>query len=779
MADLQNLQSVPHVIPEYQYQEGEYTVTRGSAWSGPGCHLGCGVLIYTDENERLVKVEGDPENPFNQGRLCVRCLAVQDVVNSPKRLTSPLKRKREDRGKDAWEEISWDEAYDIIYQSITTLQEQNGKETLFTIMGTGRDISPWLTRLTFSLGSPNCVFAMSGLSCYTTRVVGCIATSGSFWVGDYSQQFPERYDHPDWKAPEVIAIWGNNPVVANSDGLFGHWVVDCMKRGSKLITIDPRVTWLAARSEAHLGIRPGTDAALALGMIDYIIKNDLYDHEFVDKWCYGFEELAAAADEYPLAKTSEITWIPEEKIARAARMIAESDGAVLQWGVSLDMCKEALPTSSAAFAIFAITGQIERPGGMISPSEILRYSAGWGYEELIEKKTPEIAAKRAGVWKPEYGLLRSGISAAHTDTVIEMLETGEPYKLSCLWLQTANPLACTSPDPKRTLAALAKLDFVVAVDLFMTPSIMALADIVLPVSTFTEKDGFRVGDGFQRCETINKASDPGNTKPDTQINLEIGKRFNPEAWPWDNVQEMYGAVLRDCGGIDGTFEQMRDLAPAYLPFEYRRYETGKLRPDGQLGFNTPSGRIELWSSYFANSNLPPLPYFEEPTPGPLATPELLDKYPLVLTTGARSWWSFHSEHRQIPSLRAHKPWPEVEVHPETAEKYGVSDGDWVWIENQRGRCKRVVVVTPTIDPRYVSTDHGWWLPEEKGAMDDGLFGMWDVDCNNLLEWKCGKAGFGSNYKTMLCTIYKVVEGDEHNVWKGDAAYSYAPKKGAE
>ena len=91
-------------------------------------------------------------------------------------------------------------------------------------------------------------------------------------MGDYSQQYPERYDHPDWKAPEVIVIWGNNPVVANSDGLFGHWVVDCMKRGSKLITIDPRVTWLAARSEAHLGIRPGTDAALALGMIDYIIK---------------------------------------------------------------------------------------------------------------------------------------------------------------------------------------------------------------------------------------------------------------------------------------------------------------------------------------------------------------------------------------------------------------------------------------------------------------------------------------------------------------------------
>ena len=777
MTNLKDLQTVPHVIPEYTYREGDYNVTRGSAWSGPGCHLGCGVLMYTDDDGNLVKVEGDPENPFNQGRLCVRCLAVQDVVNSPKRLTSPMKRDPKNRGKDAWEEISWDEAYDLVYRNFSALQEKYGPQTLVTMMGTGRDISPWLTRFTFSTGSPNCVFVMSGLSCYTTRIVGCIATSGCFWVGDYSQQFVDRYDNPAWKCPDSVVIWGNNPVIANSDGLYGHWVVDVMKRGAKLVTIDPRVTWLAAKSEVHLGIRPGTDAALALGMINYIIENDLYDHDFVDKWCYGFEELAERASEFPLERASEITWVPAEKIAKAARIIAESDGSILQWGVSLDMCKEALPTSQAAFAVFAITGQIERPGGMIAPAEILRYSAGWGYEDLIVKKHPEVASLRIGVWKEEYGLLRSGISAAHTDTMIEMLETEDPYKLSALYLQTSNFLACTSPDPKRTLAACNKFEFIAAVDMFMTPTIMALADVVMPVSCFTEKDGFRVGDGFQRCETINKASNPGNTKPDTQINLELGKRFNPEAWPWDSVKEMYAAVLKDCGGIEGTFEEMRDLAPAYLPFEYKRYEKGLLRPDGQPGFNTPTGRIELWSSFFSNISLDPLPYFEEPSPGPGSTPELLDEYPLVLTTGARRWWSFHSEHRMIPSLREHHKWPTLQIHPETAERYGVANGDWVWVENHRGRCKRVIEVTPIIDPRYVNTDHGWWLPEEKSALDDGLFGLWDVDCNNLLEWKCGKAGFGSNYKTMLCKIYKVEQGDEHNVWGSDQAYSYVAKEG--
>ena len=763
---------VPHVVPEFKYRKNGMNVTRGSAWSGPGCHDGCGVLIYTDDDGKLIKVEGDPENPYNQGRLCVRCLAVQDVVNSPQRLQHPMKRAREDRGKDKWEQITWDEAYDLIYESFRALQEKYGPQTIACCMGTGRDISPWMTRLCFSMGSPNSIFTMSGLSCYTTRVVGCIATGGTMWVGDFSQQFPDRYDNPAWKRPDYIVLWGNNPIIANSDGLYGHWVVDCMKRGSKIIAIDPRVTWLASKAEVFMGIRPGTDAAMALGMLNYIIANDLYDRDFVERWCYGFDELAEAASAYTLERVEEITWVPKEKIAKAATLIAESNGSILQWGVALDMCKEALPTSSAAFAIFAITGQLDVPGGMLAPLEILRYSAGWGLEELILAKNPEIDNFRLGLWRPEYGLLRMGISAAHTDTMIEVLETREPYVLSGLWIQTTNFLACTSPDPKRTLAACNKFEFIAAVDMFMTPTIMALADVVLPVSCFTEKNGIRVGDGFQRLETINKASDPGDTKPDTQINLELGKRFNPEAWPWDSIEDMFTDFLAQQGDLEFSYERMQELAPGYQKFEYRRYEKGLFRPDGQPGFNTPTGRIELWSNFFNMTRLSPIPYSEEPVPSPVSTPELMEEYPLILTTGARRWWSFHSEHRQIDSLRKHHPWPVIEIHPEAAEKYGVVQGDWVWVENHRGRCKRKVDITPIIDPRYVNIDHGWWLPEEKGDLDDGLYGMWDVDCGNLLEWRCGKSGLGSNYKTGICKIYKVTPEDEHNEWTSEQAYSY-------
>ena len=323
-----NYSFVPHEKP-FKYDENGLHVTRGSAWSGPGCHLGCGVLLYTDDEGKLVKVEGDKENPFNEGRLCLRCLALPELVHSEHRLTYPMKRAKEDRGKDAFERISWDEAYDLIVEKFNYYKENFGAESVTFYQGTGRDIAQWITRLCWTFGSPNYVFGMSGQSCYDPRVAGCFATTGAFWVGDYSQQLAERYDDPRWELPECITVWGNNPVISNSDGLYGHWIVDCMKMGSKLVVIDPRLTWLGSKAEHFLQIRPGTDAALALGMINIVIQEDLYDHDFVDCWCYGFEELAVRASEYTLEKTAEITWIPAEKIAAAARFIANAKNAMV------------------------------------------------------------------------------------------------------------------------------------------------------------------------------------------------------------------------------------------------------------------------------------------------------------------------------------------------------------------------------------------------------------------------------------------------------------------
>ena len=696
---------VDHEKP-YQFDEDGLHVTRGCAWSAPGCHLGCGILMYTDDEGRLVKVEGDPENPFNQGRLCVRCLDLPEVVYSPDRILHPLKRAREDRGKDKWEPIGWDEALDEIAGKILAAKEEYGPESVAFYSGTGRDIGQYITRLCWGFNSPNFVFLMSGQSCYSPRVAGCFSTSGSFWVGDYSQQFPDRYDNPDWKRPDLIVIWGNNPIVSNSDGLYGHWVVDCLKRGSRAIVIDPRMIWLASKAEHYLQIRPGTDGALALGIVNYLIENDLYDHEFVSLWCYGFDELAERAKEYPLDEVAKITDLPAEDIVAVARAIAASDAVTLQWGVAIDQIKETIPTAQAVLAIFEITGNIGKPGTMQQPASILNYAAGWGSEFLV----PEQEAKRIG--QDEHPLIKMGFQECVTDDYIKCLETGKPYPIKVAWMQTTNPLACTGVDAKRTLDAHMNIETIVYVDLFMTPTSMALADYFLPACTYAERNGLRVGDGAQRAETINKAIEPlGESRSDMQICLDIGKRISPEAWPWDTVEDMYSDILAETGH---TFEEMQELAPGYPPFEYHMHEKGLLRADGNVGFDTATGRIELWCSMYNNLGLDPLPSYEEPVPSPLSTPELCEEYPLVLTTGARLWGMFHSEHRQIPRMRALHPEPLVYVNPKTAADFGVKDGDWVWVENHLGRCKRVVKETPIVNERTASTDHAWWHPEAPG-----------------------------------------------------------------
>lgn len=764
-------QYVNHEKP-WRYEQGGLTVTRTSAWSGPGCHLGCGILIYTDKDGKLVKVEGDPENPFNNGRLCPRCLDLIESVYNSDRILYPMRRTGK-RGEDAWERISWDEAYDEIATKFLYYKENFGAESVSFWKGTGRDIAPWISHLAWAFGSPNVVFGLSGCACFVPRIAASTCTSGSFWVGDYSQQFRDRYDDPRWKCPELIVLWGNNPVVSNSDGLYGHWVTDCMKRGSKIVSIDPKMTWLGAKAEVFLPIRPGTDAALAMGMLRVMIEEDIYDHDFVEKWCYGFEQLAEAVAPYTLERTEEITWVPKDRIAKVARMMAEADGWIMQWGVATDMCKEAIPSCQALSALFQITGDVDVPGGMISPPSILAYYNGWGGENL----PPEQEEKRLGIHK--YPLYKYGFKNASTDVVIQALETGKDengndYPMKAAWLQTTNPLVNSSPDTRRTFDALSSLEFIVSVDMYMTPTVQALADIVLPACTYAERNGIRIGDGVQRGETINKAVQVGECKSDMVINWELGRRIAPECYPWETEEEMFSEILKDMGM---SFEELRENAPTYLDFEYRKYEKGLMRSDGQVGFQTQTGRIELWSTYFNQVGMDPVPSFEEPTPGPVANPDLYEEYPLILTTGARNWTLFHSEHRQVPRLRAYRPDPILQMHPKAAARYGIEEGDWVWVENHRGRAKRKVQLCEGLDPRYCSTDHGWWLPEAGKYASGGYCGMWDFNINQLLAFDPGKSGFGSNYKTVLCRVYRCEEGD-HNTKDDRFGTDVAPSANA-
>lgn len=737
---------------ESQWQDGEYTCTRTTMWTGPGCHNGCGVVYYT-KNGKVEKVEGDPYNPFNLGKLCMRCLNYPEAANSQERLKWPLKRTGE-RGENKWERISWDEAYDIIVKEVRRIQKDYGPESIVAMEGTGRNVIwqvPYLCYAAF--GSPNFTLGfLSGESCSMPRLVTEAVIQGDFSFGDYSAHFPDRYDNPQWKVPEVILLWGQNAIISNPDSSLGHWIVECMKRGSKLIVVDPMLTWLAAKADYWLQVRPGTDAALAMAMNDVIIKEDLYDHDFVEKWTTGFKEYAERVATMPAEKAAEITWVPKENIIGAARLFAKAERAATTWGVSVDM---AVPGVSAAFAItglWCITGNLDKPGGQ----SIIQYAydLGMGYDYGLDILSEEVKAKRIGNNLPlkQYGYGAS----AHSDTILKQIENGgNPYPVKMFWFQSTNPIANMGAEAPRLYKAMKTTDFNVVVDLFMTPTAVAFADLVLPCAMSSERWSNR--NWWMPLAGIRKVTEYEEAKSDEQIVLELGKRLNPELFPWQDDVEWNDWILREQAPQYGKgYKELNEEVWSYEDFEYFRYEKGLLRPDGEPGFNTPTGKVELKISLFEEWGLDPLPWYQEPPESPYSTPELYKQYPLVMTTGHRSWEFFHSEHRQLKLNREFHPDPLIKIHPETAAKYGVQEGDWVWVENYRGRFKQKVQYAE-LDLRVINAEHGWWFPEKEGA-EPSLFGVFDSNSNNLTTMcQNGPTGYGAPYKNQLVKIYKVTE----------------------
>ena len=255
---------------------------------------------------------------------------------------------------------------------------------------------------------------------------------------------------------------------------------------------------------------------------------------------------------------------------------------------------------------------------------------------------------------------------------------------------------------------------------------------------------------------MNPAIDAGDTKSDLQIMMDMGKRLRPEVWPWDTVAEFYDAQIHT--RYEWGFEELQDEVVIQQDFEYRKYEKGLLRADGEPGFDTPTGLIELKSSIYPMFGEEALPYFEEPYFSPFSEEipqEVKDEYPLVLTSGGRNIMFFHSEHRQVPSLRAMHPDPLVTINPETARAHGIEHGDWVEVSNPLGTCVQRANVSIEVDPRVVHVEHAWWFPEQEGEAPN-LFGVWKSNANNLVPHeKIGRTGYGANYKSVICKISRV------------------------
>jgi anaerobic selenocysteine-containing dehydrogenase len=738
------------------------------------CHNNCNLFVHVRDNH-VIKIEGDPSSP-NKGYMCERPRFAIKWLYHPDQLKYPLKKVGE-RGEGKWVRISWDQALGEIAGKLKELRDRYGPECLAFIEGTYRSDMNWArSRFANLFGNPHNHFS-PGTICWVNRIPIDLAIFGA-------PLFP-RWDIG--KANCIVA-WGANPSEAQSGGL--PWI-RILKRFSKkprpkLIVIDPRLTETARRADIWLQLRPGTDTALALSWINVIINEKLYDKDFVEKWCYGFDKLKNRVKEYPPGKVSEITWVPEEKIVESARMYAENKPASIIWGVATDQIGLNASRAAQSLAILiAITGNVDIPGGHllpeIGPKKDNKMFIRTSMLELAEKCPPEQRKKQIGMgrfkltsWEG-WELINEVVSKvwgiplhqhpqllSPTPLLWRAILTGKPYPVKALITWQSNPLLW-APNTKLVYKALksSNLELHVVLDYWLTPT-AELADYVLPAASWLERPLCTLSDGdiMEWVRGGVRAIQPiGERRTDFKFFRELGVRLGQaEYWPWKTYEEVIEYRLKPLGITYEEFNKRPWTDPPKR--EYRKYEKIDPKTGKPAGFATPIGKVELYSTIFEKLGYDPLPYYEEPPESPIRTPEVVKEYPLILITGSRFRPMYHSEHRQpgIGSREMH-PDPIMEIHSETARSLGIHDGNWVWIETRRGRIKQKARLFTGIHPRVVSIQHGWWFPEKPGE-EPYLHGAFESNANVLTlddpETLDPLTGGWCN-RGLLCKVYRVKE----------------------
>lgn len=687
-----------------------------------GCHGGCGVLVHVKDGV-IDKIEGDPDFPTNHGTICSKGLAFKQLVYHPDRLKYPLKRAG-NRGEGKWERISWDEVFDTIARKLYHYKAEFGAESIVLAQGTSREYESFLGRFANLLGTPNVMGA--GYMCYLSRVVTALSVCGKLPIVDYEGD------------PQCVMVWGNNVVWNNADEYTGENLMRVLAQGSKLIVVDPRLTYLAGRADVWLQLRPGTDTALMLGLANYIIQQGLYDKKFVVQYAHGWDEFVQRAAEYPLGKVEQITWVPQDKIRQAAELFARTKPAAIQWGVAIEQSINCVDNDRMLIYLLGITGNLDAQGGNVfyTPPKAQNIGQFAAHEQL----SPDKRAKMLG---GDVFRLAARINVITPKMVWNAILTGKPYQVKAMLIHGSNPVV-TRENATEVHQALSAIEFLSVSDFFMTPT-AELADIVLPAATWLEADYlggffFRHGFIFPRKKIVQI----GECRSDFEILHELGKRVGQEDWA-ETYEEQLDFILKP-GGM--TWQDVKDLPFLRGPVTYLKHE--------QKGFSTPTRKLELYSTVLHDLGYDPLPTYKEVPESPVTRPELLAEYPYILITGARTPVFFHSEHRMIPWLRELHPDPIVELHPDTAKKHAIKEGDWVYIQSPRGKIKQRAKLTVGIDPRVVAIQHGWWFPEVK-TPDHG----WKESNSNILTDSdpngYDRAMGASNLRVLLCKIYPAAE----------------------
>ncbi len=673
-------------------------------------HGGCALIVGV-KNNTIVKIKGDPEGFLNKGYVCYKGIASHARLNHPQRLKHPLKRAG-DRGEGRWKQISWDEAIQEICENINKVKDACGAKSVAFCQGMPKGLELFvMNRLANTFGSPNVVGAQD--VCHAPREITARYTCGFYPVADFH--------HPS----KAIILWGSNITSTNEEGVICSLLLKQLKNGAELIVIDPRKTLLTQKARYWLQIRPGTDAALALAFLNVIIEEGIYDKDFVRNWTFGFDDLAGHVRPFTPEKVSEITWIPASIIREAARFYARSHPAALQWGNAIEQTTQNFDTARALVCLMALSGNLDVPGGNVMADE--PQTAPFG-KFVRADLMPEKRKEMINAYHQTLPQLMTVPPGLFRKAVLEEL----PYPIKAVYMQGTNPLV-TYADSRKTIEALLKLDFIALADIFMTPT-ACFADIVLPAAThfeFNDIGHYGLGHGYilARPKVIDP---PQECWPDIKILNELGKALTSAQYWYDDYEKLLDEVLKPTGLNYQKFAEQGYLKGTP---RYRKYRSA--------GFKTPTGKVELSLSQADKLRVPALPRYS-------GQPEKEDKnFPLILTS-SKSRFYLHSAYRWVKPLREKRPRPKVEIHPETAHKLGIQDGDAVVIETSKGEITQIAHVTDAIHPQVINSAYGWWFPE---ATPESQYDWRTSNFNILTSMETLGKAFGTpNLKGLNCRV---------------------------
>lgn len=703
------------------------------------CDAACVVAVTVADGE-LTRVTPRPDHPF--GGCCPRGMHAPEIVYSPDRLLYPQKRVGA-KGEGRFQRISWEEAFDTIVQRLRQIVDRDGPQALCIYTGRGNferalcDIfapagppESSASSLLFPLGSPNTTGV--GAICYVAHAM--IAPQATF--GAFGKDMTTDLDQA-----ELIVVWGANPAGVAPTTL--RPLLRARKRGARIIVIDHRRSQTAKATAAEwIGIRPGADGALALGLIHVLIAEDRYDHDFAANWTLGFAELQAYVQAFSPEVVEHITQVPASTIRELARAIAAARGAGLVSYAGLEYTNSGVQNIRSVHILWALAGQLDRPGGLLFKMP------GSDFPLHTANVPPPAGVDPIG--KTKHPLYHHFRNEAHSMELPRAILDHDPYAIRGM-IVGGSSILTAYPQPALWRRCFEALDFLLVIDRFPTADAL-YADILLPATTMYEIESYAVHHG--RLQHRRRAISPrGEARSDFLIYAELARRLGYGHLYPQSEGELLDFVLQESGfSVADLCASPGGIGHPQPSMRYRKWELGLLRPDGQPGFNTPSGRFEITSNLLAAHGYDALPVYVEPVEGPLAAPELARAYPLVFNSGARLQSDFRSQHHNIPGLLKMQPDPLVLLHPQDAAIRDIYDGDDVFVISPRGRAPFKARVTPDILPGVVEVNSGGGSPIAAPSWRQAT-----VNDLTDMENRDPISGFPV-YKALLCEVVKACTG---------------------